>query len=192
MAQTQSLESYLGFSTIIGNWFLPVIVIMTSFVILKCLVDRQILQALVVMLIGSGLILGVSALSSNPTKDTKADSINTSKQNQKNEEALTNEINSILEQYIVTYPEVLSYDNVLRIGDSRLTDLTDRREITGSTLKALEKMETLLDDKFTERNTTTVNGSKTKQTGKIRTSKIIDGYLYLHISEGEYELNDKK
>lgn len=76
---------------------------MTSIVILKCLVDRQILKALVVMLIGSGLILVLSALLSNPTKDTKADSINTSKQNQKNEEALTNEINSILEQYIVTY-----------------------------------------------------------------------------------------
>lgn len=189
MAQTATLESWISFSTTLGNWFIPVIFIMTSLVILKCLVDRQISQALVVTLVGLGLIYGLSAMSSNPAKDTKADSINTIKQNQKNEEALTNEINSILEQYIVTYPEVLFYDNVLRIGDSRLTDLTDRREITGSTLKALEKMETLLDDKFTERNTVTVNGS---QTGKIRTSKIIDGYLYLHISEGKYELNDKK
>lgn len=189
MAQTATLESHLGgFITTLGNWLLPVAIVMTSIVILKCLVNRQISQALVFMLLGSGVIFGLSAMSSNPTKDIKADSINTIKQNQKNEEALTNEINSILEQYIVTYPEVLSYDNVLRIGDSRLTDLTDRREITGSTLKALEKMETLLDDKFTERNTATL----TRQTGKIRTSKIIDGYLYLHISEGEYELNDKK
>lgn len=109
--------------------------------------------------------------------------------NDRNVDELVQHLLFDFESYIIKFPNALSYDTTILLGDGKITNLKDNDLFTEEVSRDIEKMEIFMEEQYKARRDTVFDGETTKEN---IIQNMANQYLYLYIVDGEYQLSTAK